>query len=365
MTTETTAVTVLERAAVALGSSKAEAELTTLAAKSQSITAITNPAGREECHAAAMVAKQARIAVEKTAKTAREDATLFSKAVIAEGSRLVALIEPEESRLIALRDAWDSSVAREKAAKAEAERIALAQIKTRVDNIKAWPLLAATASPANVLDDIARLEALEIDDSFGASYGEAVEAKAVSLAKLREIHAAKVAAETEACRIRDELAAQAERNRLEREELDRRRAEQKRADDAAQVEREAEEQRLADARAEIAAAQHVLDKAKAAEAARIAAEAAAAQKVIDDAAAEAKRAADAVAEQKLHDLAAQQAEQRLAEKSQPAPAANDRNDGRVEMLISVSALAEIMDARELGLFIHYGERLIQERRAAA
>lgn len=123
MTTETTAVTVIERAAVALGSSKAETELTALAAKSKDITAITNNAGREECHAAAMTAKQARIAIEKTAKAAREDATAFSRAVIAEGSRLVALIEPEESRLIALRDEWDEKIAAEKAARAALERI--------------------------------------------------------------------------------------------------------------------------------------------------------------------------------------------------------------------------------------------------
>lgn len=153
----------------------------------------------------------------------------------------------------------------------------------------------------------------------------------------------------------------------------RKAAEEKRIEEGRakiRAEEQAKAQREADAKAAAEREAHrqadaAEREAQAKEAARIAAQSAAAQKVIDDAAAEAKRAAEADAAQKLHDLAAQQAEQRLAEKSQPAPAANDHNDGRVEMLISVSALAEMMDARELGLFVHYGERLIQERRATA
>jgi hypothetical protein len=379
----TTAVTVLERAAVALGSSKAEAELLALAAKSQSITAITNTAGREECHAAAMVAKNARIAVEKTAKTAREDATLFSKAVIAEGSRLVALIEPEESRLIALRDEWDSAIAREKAARAEAERIALAQIRTRIDNIRAWPMLAATASPAAVLDDIARLEALEVDDSFGASYGEAVEAKAVSLAKLREIHDAKVAAEAEASRARDELAAQAERNRLERAEIEAQRAKQALIDAAAKAERDEERRQLEAARAEIAEARRLIAEANAAAEAKRIADAAAAQKVIDDAAAEAKRAADAIAAQELHELAQKQAAAQAAEYAeqqkaasvpaiavaQPEPVAQILVQPMpvlsAKWLADLNVLTGEMTDNEGARLVHYARRLIAERQVAA
>ena len=99
----TTELTVQARAAVALGSSKAEAELVELASKSKAIIAITNNDGRTECHTAAMVAKDARVNIEKAGKAAREDATAFSKAVIAEEKRLVDLIAPEEKRLIELR----------------------------------------------------------------------------------------------------------------------------------------------------------------------------------------------------------------------------------------------------------------------
>lgn len=383
----TTAVTVIERAAVALGSSKAETELTALAAKSKDITAITNPAGREECHAAAMVAKNARISVKKVGESARDDANAYVNAVIAEQKRLIGLIEPEEKRLIALRDEWDEKIAAEKAAKAEEERLALAAIKARIDKIKAWPVDCATASPESILDEIRQLEKLEIDDSFGASYGEAVEAKAVSLAKLREIHAAKVAAEVEAARVREELAAQAERNRIERIELDRQRAEQQQRDAAEQAERAAEAQRLADARAEIAAAQLVLDEAKdeaqrqadaaareaqAKETARIAAQAAADQKVIDDAAAEEKRAADAVAAQQLHELAQKQATQQAAEYAEqqkaasvPAIAVEQTGRGAPPWISDLHEIAHRLNDNEGARLVHYARRLIQERQSAA
>ena len=49
MTTETTALAVQARAAIALGSSKAETELVELAAKSKSITDITNKDNSTNC----------------------------------------------------------------------------------------------------------------------------------------------------------------------------------------------------------------------------------------------------------------------------------------------------------------------------
>ncbi len=51
MTTQTTAVTVTERAIVAIGGSQYETDLRALAAKSADITIITNKAGLDQCHA--------------------------------------------------------------------------------------------------------------------------------------------------------------------------------------------------------------------------------------------------------------------------------------------------------------------------
>lgn len=274
MTTETTALTVTQRAAVALGSSKAETELTALALQSKSITVITNLDGRTECHSAAMTAKEARIVIEKAGKAARDDSNAFSRAVIAEERRLVGLISPEEDRLITLRDAWDEKIAADKAAKAEAERIALDAIMKRIDTIRSWPLSVTEATSESVLDEIEHLEAMEIDDSFKDYYGEAVEAKSASLQKLREIYAAKSRAEAEALRIKQEREAEDARLKSEREELDRQRAEQNRIDEQRRAEREEEdrkakvqrddqERQLQAQRDELARQQKIIDDQKA------------------------------------------------------------------------------------------------------
>lgn len=119
-----TALTVTACAALALGSDKARTELAELVKKSANIVEVKNPAGREECHSAAMALVRARTNIEKIGKAARDDATKFSKAVIAEEKALIDITQPEETRLLALRNAWDEARAREKA---EAERRAQAE----------------------------------------------------------------------------------------------------------------------------------------------------------------------------------------------------------------------------------------------
>ena len=104
--TVTTELTVVQRAAIALQSETAAAHLIAPRRQHEGYWPRRPIApGRDQCHAAAMAALKARTAVVNAAKSARADATAFSRAVIAEEARLVALIEPEEIRLKALRDA--------------------------------------------------------------------------------------------------------------------------------------------------------------------------------------------------------------------------------------------------------------------
>jgi hypothetical protein len=233
MTTENTALTVQARAALALESSTAETYLTELAVKSKAITAITNKDGRTECHAAAMTAKEARVSIEKAGKSAREDATAFSKAVISEEARLVALIKPEETRLIELRDEWDAKVKAEKEAADDLERQRIEAIKDRIAEFGAMVTDAAMLEAHGAEQELEVAIAVEINvESFGEFYGDAVEAKASAVAKLREMVAAKTAAEATAARIKAEqeaeaarLAEEAKRLAAERAELDRQRKE--------------------------------------------------------------------------------------------------------------------------------------------
>lgn len=255
MTTETTALTVQARAALALESSTAETYLIELAVKSKAITAITNKDGRTECHAAAMTAKEARVSIEKAGKSAREDATAFSKAVISEEARLVALIKPEETRLIELRDEWDAKVKAEKEAAEALERQRIEAIKARIAEFGAMVTDAAMLEAHGADQELEVALAVEINDSFGEFYGDAVEAKATAVAKLREIVAAKTAAEATAARIKSEqeaeaarLAEEAKRLAAERAEMDRIAAEHR----AAEEKRQAEERIKLDAeRAEL------------------------------------------------------------------------------------------------------------------
>ncbi|MFM2253768.1 MAG: hypothetical protein RJB68_2105, partial [Pseudomonadota bacterium] len=130
------------RAAVALKSSETETQLRELASKNKAIVAIIDKPGREQAHGAAMELKRTRTAIQATGKAARDDATKFSKAVIAEENRLIAIIEPEETRLLALRDGWDTEQARIKAEKEAAERVRIMDINERIAHIQGYVSLA-------------------------------------------------------------------------------------------------------------------------------------------------------------------------------------------------------------------------------
>jgi hypothetical protein len=224
---ESKELTLPERAAVALGTPKYEQEIRELVAKSVTITEVKNKDGREQCHGAMMTLKNARVAIEKAAKAAREDATAFSKAVIAEEKRLVALATPEETRLQALRDAWDEAEAAEKARKAAEEKAKVDAIRAKIDQIKDSIVFAMGKSAAEIQGAIDELTTHEITlEEFGALAGEAQVAKVASLAKLGEALTAQQAHEAETAR----LAA-------EREQLERARAE------AAERERQAAAER--------------------------------------------------------------------------------------------------------------------------
>lgn len=271
-------------------SDKARAELMALAASSQGIRAITNRAGREECHGAAMAATKARTAISQAGKAARDDANRFSKAVIAEEAELIAIIQPEEARLKALRDEWDAEAAREKAAKAEAERLRVLEITQRIALFKAAANDAARfdVTACQAAEILAELQAIEIDASYSEFFGEAKEAHAAAISEIRatveakreyEAAAAKAEADrVEAARVAAEAARIAEKKRQEeaaaakakaeaeaadradRERIDAaaRKVEQDKADELRRVEAEklaAERKALEDLRAKLEAEQ--------------------------------------------------------------------------------------------------------------
>jgi hypothetical protein len=224
---EQNALTLPERAAVALGSSKTEAELRDLVLQSLDIVAVNNMAGRDQAHRIGMNLKAARVAIEKTGKTAREDAVAFGKAVIAEEKRLVGIIEQEEDRVFALRDSWDAKVEAERQAKIQAEADRMAKIADHIEGLREreTDVIRICKTAAHTQAEIDALEKVEVTEAiYQERFAEAVALKATVLESMRTILAGRVAAEAaEAQRIAD-AAAEAARIVAERAELEALRA---------------------------------------------------------------------------------------------------------------------------------------------
>lgn len=302
-------LTVIDRAQLALKSTQTRTDLAAIVAKSANIKEIKNADGRAECHAAAMVLVKARTTIKAAGKAAREDATKFSNAIIAEENSLVAITAAEEKRLMDLRDAWDQKIATEKALLEKLAQEQADRLQARIDNLAFCSLLIGSPS-AVIQADIDDISAIEVSlESFGSRAGEAQQLKQETLAKMAALYQSTVATEQ----------AHAE---LERQQEALRAAQKKLEDDqaAAAAARAAEDKRLASLRdqldADLAAARQA-EQAKIDEAARVEREAAAAaQKILDDAAAaERQRLDEEAAEQraKLEAEAAAAAEvERLA-----------------------------------------------------
>jgi len=237
-------LTLPQRAAVALDTSAHEKALRALVETSASIKEVKNKDGREECHAAYMRLKNARVAIGHKATAATEDAKAFTKAVKEEQDRLIGIASEEETRLQTLRDAWDAAIEEEKAAKIAAERERIAGIQKDIQGIRDVVIGVAGKDSAQI--EVARMAVNSIDGAdeprFDEFTAEASKAIAETSAKLTEMFDAAVEAEEKAAKDAADREAEAMRLADERAELDRRKKEQ---DEAAEVERK----KLADERA--------------------------------------------------------------------------------------------------------------------
>lgn len=211
-----------ERAQIALNTSKTEAALVALAAKNTGIVEIKDKAGRDQAHGAAMELMRTRTTIADLSKKARDDATKFSKAVIAEETRLIAIIEPEEKRLKALRDGWDEEQERIKREKAEAERKRLLAISEQISAIKNYANLASQCrTSARVQELIDRLTAVEVTPEIYAEFtDDAAAEKSATLIRMGGYLKVKQDQEAEAKRLADERA---EQERVRQEQAERQR----------------------------------------------------------------------------------------------------------------------------------------------
>lgn len=357
-----TELTVVQRAVKALGSNENEKNLRELVAKSASIVEIKNADARTQCHGAYMVLKTARVEIEKAGKTAREDATAFSKAVIDEQKRLVAITTAEEDRLQSLRDEWDEAREAEKRAAREAEEKRLAAIQRAVNDIRTTPVDYSGKSSDEIKGAYNLLRSLEINvDVFGDQCGHAEIAKTEALKRLDQMRADAEEHEAELKRIAEERAelarlraeqeerdrqAQAERIAREAQEREARLAEEARV----REERIKEEARIRDERIAAEAKLRVEREAHEAEMqaqrdeiARQQAEIAAARRKQEEEAAAKRRAEEEAAEAKRHaEEAAARAEADRLRKEQEAKAAEQKRREREDFILNGPGDVEIV-----------------------
>jgi hypothetical protein len=298
--TDLTTLPPAARAAVALKSEQTRKDLALLVEQSAGITAVLNADGREQAHRVAMTLKGARVTIEKTGKEVRDDATKFSKAVIAEEKDLIAIIEPEEVRILALRDAWDARIAAEKAAKIAAERARVEVIQGRIEAIRRAPLAVAGESSTAILVTLELVRDAIIDDSFEELKDQAMAARSEAFNALEAAHARAVEAEVAARAAEDARKAEAARIEAERAELARLRAEAAERERLAKADADRVAAEQAEVARQLAEQQAELQRQREAESARARAE----QEERDRAAADAQR--------RLAEQAAELAEQRAA-----------------------------------------------------
>ena len=259
-TPATTALTLPQRAAVALGAVDYEEKIKEQVAASTDITAVIDPAGREQAHRIGMNLLKLRTGIKAVGEAARKDATDFSKAVIAKEKDLIALITPEENRVFELRDAYDTKVEAEKQAAIAKERERITAIQADIAAIHDAPLELVGKSAADIQAAAATVTAIVVDkERFAEFEKDAAKVVAEVSAKLASLHAAAVANEEEAARIAAERAeltqlreAAAEARRIAQVEAERISAERQAEDDrraALVAEQEAEALRQREAHA--------------------------------------------------------------------------------------------------------------------
>jgi hypothetical protein len=301
MTTET-ALTLPQRAALALESSKTEVRLRELVASTADMTEVLNKAARDQIHSAAMTYRDHRVTIEKTGKASRDDATKFSKAVIAEESRLIEIISPEEKRLLALRDAYDAKIEAEKQAKIAIERARVEAIQERIGKFAKLVLQAAgkgSEAIAGLQEQVEEIEITEVD--FEEFQPQATTAKVEAEEALMIAYKAAYDAEQAI-----------EAARIQREEEDRQRA----AEAATLEAQRAEQAKISEAQAAEAKRLHEESLAKIAEINRLQSEIQAKFKAERDAEEARQQAAKAAHDAEMKRQADELAVQRAAFEAQ-------------------------------------------------
>lgn len=310
-TKSTALVPVDQRAKLALATTERESKLIEAAASTKDIVACADKTGREMIHKAAMGHRALRLDIKSTGEAAREDANKFQKAVIAEAARLTALIEPEEARLLAIRDGFDAEQERIRQAAIDAERARIARVQAAIAHYRDMPLKYIGKSSGELYEvrDAVTTDGIPTLEYKNAESDEVHAARSAAIAKLDEMHNEAFEREEAEKRAAAEREAEAKRQAEQRAELERQQAELAAARAKAEAEAKAAREKL---EAEAAELRKVQEAALAVEREAMAKERAAMEE-------ERARVAEEVAAMERQREEAQKAAAMLAPAPEPEP----------------------------------------------
>ena len=273
--------------------------LQNLAARFEGITSVIDRKGYDKAQAAVTTLTRARTSIEARRVVLKKESLDFGRLVDSTGKELMAVVEPEETRIKALLEVVKAQKAAEKAERERIEQARVDTILNAIAEVERMPSMLQHAPSADVLEARNTAELLAVERGFFEEFeGRAVSVREAVIAELDELYAGALHDENVAkreCEAQEKLA--------EEQKAEAKRLAQERADlDAKQAEINAEQQRKAD---ELAAQQKVIDDER--------------QRIEDDKRAEAQRLEDErlAKEQAEADAQAKKERQEQEERTKP------------------------------------------------
>jgi hydroxymethylpyrimidine pyrophosphatase-like HAD family hydrolase len=309
-----TELSVIERAKSALASSNAEAVLTELAKKFVDVVTIKNRTDHQIVMGALSALRNHRVSIERTGKAARDDATKFSRAVIAEEKRLIGIIEPEETRLAAVRQAWEDEQERIRKTAEEAEEARKEALREKCLSFERLVSLATGRPSDEVQEVVDRLNATIITAAEFQEFARQAEGSLIAA----KDHAARLLTETLERERKEEeartaAAAEAERRRQEAAELTRQREENERANEELRKQQAAIRKEQQEAAAKLAQERAEIERQQQEAAAKLAQERAEIERQQQEAAAKLAQERAEIEKAQQEAAAKEEAEERLRE----------------------------------------------------
>ena len=228
--------------------SKTDAALIELRSKyANALFDVTTSKGMQSAKEARAELRGYRVELEKTRKEIKAPALLRCQMIDAEAKRITAALELLEEPIDRQIKSEETRKEAERAERVRQETERLAAIRARIDGIKSIPLSCINKPSSEISAQINEVELIDVSDLTDLELSAAESAKSEAIAALKQMHAERIATETEQARLaaeREELAKREAELRAQREAQERELAEQQ-AKAKVELDRQLKEQEAA------------------------------------------------------------------------------------------------------------------------